>query len=443
MKKVITYGTFDLLHEGHLQILKRAKKLGDYLIVGITSDHYDMQRGKMNVKQSLIQRIENVKQTLFADEIIIEEYEGQKIRDIQKYNISTFVIGNDWQDKFDYLKEYCKVIYLERTPNISSTILRDKSNGIVRLGIVGCGRIAWRAVHEINYVSGIEIVNVYNPNINSANKFAKIYKVPKATDDYNQFLDDVNAVYIASPHETHYKYALSALQNNKHVICEKPMTLNKQEAENLFSIAKTNNLVLMEAIKTAYAPGFSSLLSIAKSGRIGNIQDVEATFTKLIKDENAREYKKPYGGSFTELASYTLLPIIKLLGTNYKNIHFNSFRNKDGIDIYTKCYLSYDSAIATAKVGIGIKSEGQLLISGTKGYILVKSPWWLTKSFEVCYENTSNNEHFSAYFKDFGLRYEFSDFVKNIQNINSIEYKLLPKDSIQIANIIQMFLKST
>ena len=99
MNKVITYGTFDLLHYGHVNLLKRAKALGDYLIVGVTSDSYDLERGKLNVQQSLLQRIDNVRATGFADEIIVEEFEGQKIFDIQKMGINTFVIGSDWEGK--------------------------------------------------------------------------------------------------------------------------------------------------------------------------------------------------------------------------------------------------------------------------------------------------------------------------------------------------------
>ena len=103
MKTVITYGTFDLFHEGHYNILKRAKEQGDYLIVGVTSENYDKSRGKLNVQQSLVDRIENVKKSGFADKIIVEEYFGQKIEDIKKYNVDTFVIGSDWEGKFDYL----------------------------------------------------------------------------------------------------------------------------------------------------------------------------------------------------------------------------------------------------------------------------------------------------------------------------------------------------
>lgn len=126
MKKVITYGTYDLLHYGHIRLLERAKNLGDYLIVGVTADDFGKSRGKINVRQSLMERVEAVKATGLADEIIIEEYEGQKIDDIKRFEIDIFTIGSDWKGKFDYLKEYCEVIYLDRTEGISSSELRKK-----------------------------------------------------------------------------------------------------------------------------------------------------------------------------------------------------------------------------------------------------------------------------------------------------------------------------
>ena len=106
MVKVITYGTFDVLHEGHIRLLKRAKALGDYLIVGVTGDDYDLSRGKINNRQSVSDRIEAVRETGLADEIIVEEYDGQKIDDIRKYGADIFAIGSDWEGKFDYLRDY-------------------------------------------------------------------------------------------------------------------------------------------------------------------------------------------------------------------------------------------------------------------------------------------------------------------------------------------------
>ena len=155
MTKVITYGTFDLFHEGHYRLLQRAKELGDYLIVGVTTEAYDKARGKLNVIDPLVTRIENVRKTGFVNEIIIEETPGQKFSDIKKYDIDIFTVGSDWMGTFDYLKDYCQVVYLERTKNISSTMLREQNSRIQRIGLIGTGRIADRFIPEAKLVSGV------------------------------------------------------------------------------------------------------------------------------------------------------------------------------------------------------------------------------------------------------------------------------------------------
>lgn len=442
MKKVITYGSFDLFHEGHYKLLQRAKALGDYLIVGVTTEHYDQSRGKMNVVDSLMERVEHVRQTGFADEIIIEDHVGQKVEDILKYQVDIFTVGSDWTGVFDYLKQYCEVVYLERTKDISSTMLRAKNYSIVKLGVIGTGRIAHRFVPEAKYVSGINTECVYNPHIDSAKKFAEEFELNKYFNDIDAFLKEVDAVYIASPHETHYEYVKRALLKKKHVLCEKPMTFSKSEVEELFELAKENNCVLMEGIKTAYCPGFSQVLSIARSGVIGQIRDVEACFTKLEKATSRELIDANYGGSFLELASYTLLPVVKILGTDYNEIRFDSFENEKGIDIYTKVYLRYKDALATSKTGLGVKSEGQMIISGTKGYIIVEAPWWKTQSFEVRFENTSMNEKYFVKFLGEGLRYEISDFVSMINGHNNKAFKLTRSESVFMAEMMEKFLQN-
>lgn len=441
MVKVITYGTFDLLHEGHYRLLQRAKQLGDYLIVGVTSEEYDQARGKLNVMDSLMTRIENVKKTGFADEIIVEESQGQKFRDIKKYNIDIFTVGSDWTGKFDYLKEYCKVIYLDRTKNISSTMLRSQKTSIQRIGIIGTGRIANRFVTEATLVSGVNTQSVYNPHIKSAQVFANRWGID-AYEDLEKFYDSLDIAYIASPHETHYQYIKQALEHGKHVLCEKPMCLSKAQAEELFELAKKNNLVLFEGIKTAYCPGFTKLLGIACGGMIGSIKDVEACFTKL-EDDNSRELTdEKYGGSFTELGSYCLLPILKIYGHDYENIQFETVCNDYGIDVYTKVYLRYPNGLATAKCGLGVKSEGKLLISGTRGYITAEAPWWKTNYFEVHRENPDDVERFSERFLGDGLRYEISDLLSRINGDRKKDFKLTRGDSVALAEIMEAFLKS-
>lgn len=441
MIKVITYGTFDLFHQGHINLLKRAKQLGDYLVVGVTSDSYDRERGKLNVQESLVKRIQNIKDSGLADEIIIEEYEGQKVVDIEKYDIDKFVIGSDWIGKFDYLKQFCEVIYLERTKGISSTELRNQKNNILKIGIIGSGRIAKRFVKEARYVSGVNIEGVLSRNEENCKNFAKENELNFYSIDYEEFIKKVDAVYIATPHKTHYEYIKKSLELKKHVLCEKPMVLSKNEAIELYNLAKEKKVVLLEAIKTAYCPAYEKMMSIAKSGVIGEIKDIEACFTKLVSG-NIRELEKDEaGGSVTELATYPLLPIIELLGKPNDVEFYSYFDENRNVDLYTKIFLKYSKELtAIAKVGLGVKSEGELIISGTKGYIYVPAPWWKTEYFEVRFEDLSKNKKCFYKFEEDGLRYELAEFLKLIISKKNQSYKLKEEISLEIINIIEKFL---
>ena len=440
MTRVITYGTFDLFHEGHYRLLQRAKELGDYLIVGVTTEAYDKARGKLNVVDSLVTRIENVRKTGFADEIVIEETQGQKINDIRKFHIDIFVIGSDWTGAFDYVKDYCDVVYLERTKNISSTMLREKNSPIQRVGIIGTGRIAERFIPEAKLVSGISTQGVYNPHTKSAERFADKWEI-NFYKDLEEFYQASDVVYIASPHETHYQYIKTSLEHQKHVLCEKPMVLQKKQAEELFECARERKLILLEGIKTAYCPGFHKLLGIACSGIIGNIRNVEACFTKLEAQVSRELTDKKYGGSFTELGSYVMLPIFKIFGKEYNSLQFDSIRDEKGLDLFTRTTLSYPSGVATATCGLGVKSEGRLLIAGTKGYIVAEAPWWKTTYFEVHYENAEKIEKYSETFLGDGLRYEISDFLSMINGSNSSEFKLTRGESVAMAEIMEKYLR--
>lgn len=442
MIKVITYGTFDLFHEGHYRLLKRAKALGDYLIVGVTTENYDKARGKLGVVDPIMTRIENVKKTGFADEIIIEESPGQKFSDIKKYHVDIFTVGSDWVGTFDYLKDYCKVVYLERTRNISSTMLREQRQRIQRIGIIGTGRIANRFVPEAKLVSGVSTQGVYNPHFENAEKFAGKWEI-NAYKDLEQFYEAIDVVYIASPHETHYDYIRSALVHGKHVICEKPMVLQKSQAEEVFGVAKEKGLILFEGIKTAYCPGFQKLLGIACSGMIGSIRNVEACFTKLEKEHSRELTDLAYGGSFIELGSYVMLPIMKLFGTDYEDIAFDSVRGENGLDLFTKVSLKYRTGLATATCGLGVKSEGRLLIAGTKGYIVAEAPWWKTSYFEVHYEDAGRVDKYSETFLGEGLRYEISDFLSQLTHDRKNDFKLTRGESVAMAKMMEQFVEKT
>lgn len=411
MKKVITYGTFDLLHYGHIRLLERAKKLGDYLIVGITSDDYDKTRGKINVQQSLSERVAAVRATGLADKIVVEEYEGQKIDDIKKYKVDIFTVGSDWVGKFDYLNAYCTVKYLDRTKGISSSELRQKDRNLT-MGIVGdVPKLINKFQTEDKYVNGICITGVCSKNIEKMNE--AIQKLDFNTDNYNKLLKNVDSIYINTDLDKHYDLITKALNANKHVLCESPICEDSQQAKELFKLAKQKDLILMEAIKTAYSTAYQRLILLVKAGKIGNVVSIDAVCTDMSKADQ-EDYKVK---SFQNWGPNALLPIFQILGTNYKDYriisHFNDEEKKQ--DSFTKIDFVYENATASIKVAEGAKSEGELIITGTKGYIYVPAPWWKTDYFEIRYENIKNNKRFFYQLDGEGIRYELVSFAKSVQ----------------------------
>lgn len=441
MKKVITYGTYDLLHEGHINLLRRAKALGDWLIVGVTNDSFDRNRGKLNVKNNVLERVDAVRATGFADQIIIEDYVGQKIDDIQKYDVDIFAIGSDWEGKFDYLNEYCQVVYLPRTEGISSTMLREEQQTEIKVGIVGAGRIANRFPKEASVVSAVTISAVCDVDEQKAKELAQNNDIPNVCQSYEDLLSMVDAVYIATPHLHHYDMAKQALTSGKHVLCETPMVLKKEEAVELFSIAEENNVILMEANKTAHCPAFNHLITIIKSGLIGDVVDVSASESKLWGKKFTRELDPTQaGGSMTELGSYALLPIIKLMGIDYGSVHFYS-KMSNGVDVYTRGIVHYPNGICSFQLGLGVKTEGNLIVSGTKGYAYVPAPWWKTDYFELRYEDLNMNKKFFYSWDGEGLRYEIQEFISCIYNRRFSTARLRRRESIAMAEMMQQFME--
>ncbi len=443
MKTIITYGVFDLFHEGHRRLLERAAQMGDRLIVGVASDGFAAERGKLCVAESLDQRMESVRGCGLADLIIVEDHFGQKAEDIVRYGADVLVMGDDWLGKFDALRELCEVVYLPRTPDISSSLLRSSRYPFLRIGLIGAGRIAGRFVREAGYVRGVQIPCVYHPHPDDSASLARFLSdhtsiVKRRTLD--KLFDETDAVYIASPHETHYAYARAALEAGRHVLCEKPLCLRGEEARDLYTLADRKGLVLMEAVKTAYCPGFQRLIAVARSGFIGEIRDVDCGITRLTPP-GCREWTDlTYGGSFTELGTYALLPAVKLLGNRDLTASFRSLTDRNGLDIYTRVELQGRDCMASGKCGMGVKTEGQLIVSGTRGYILAEAPWWKTRNFEIRCEDPDRRKRFSCEFEGDGLRYEIADFLMRVQGYPGRDRALTADESVRMAEIMEEFL---
>ena len=418
MKKVITYGTYDLLHYGHVRLLERATALGDYLIVGVTAEDFDMARGKINVQQSLMERMEAVKATGLADEVIVEEYEGQKIDDIIRYDVDIFAIGSDWKGKFDYLNEYCQVVYLERTAGVSSTELRSH-NHAVKIGVVADENefaLLEKFVNESHYVNGAEITGVCVPRTGVLPD--SLLNLPIVTDDYESLLNVVDAVYELSNLDRHHEQIRLALEKGKHVLCESPISQSLGEWEELNTLAREKDLVLMDAIRTAYSMAYYRMLLLIKSGRIGDVVSVDVSCSSL------REKRQNDAGSLYAWGPNALLPVFQILGTKYNSKQIQSLfdSNDEHYDLFTKISFIYPHAVASVKVGKGVKTEGELVVSGTTGYVYVPAPWWKTDYFEIRREDPSQNKRYFYQLDGEGIRYEIATFLKAIKKGRMIRY---------------------
>lgn len=439
MKKVITYGTYDLFHYGHQRLLERAKALGDYLIVGITADGFDRARGKINVQQSLMERMEAVKATGIADEVIVEEYEGQKIDDILRYDIDIFAIGSDWKGYFDYLKDYCQVIYLERTPGVSSSELRAEQREL-RLGLVGDSLFLNKFEKESHFVNGVRIVGLCTSSDEDDGFSKELMSLPFITENYDNLLQKVDAVYILSKPSEHYLQIKKALLQGKHVLFEPPMALSVKEWSELNTLAKEKGLILMDAIRTAYSTAYYRMMLLVKSGRIGKVMSVDASCTSLRDNDISSNEQCERWNSICAWGPNALLPVFQLLGTDYKSKTIISHVEDTSVmfDSFTKISFIYPNAVASIKVGKGVKTEGELIISGTTGYIYVPAPWWKTEYFEIRREDPTQNKRYFYQLDGEGIRYELVSFLKAIQSGKNYSY-INDKVSEAFAQIIEDF----
>lgn len=420
MVKVITYGTYDLLHYGHIRLLERAKALGDYLIVGVTADGFDMARGKINVQQPLMERIEAVKATGLADEIVVEEYEGQKIDDIRRLGVDIFTVGSDWVGHFDYLNEYCKVVYLDRTQGVSSSEIRAERREL-RIGLVGESIILNKFASECHYVNGVNVTGVCTQDDSDFSEELKT--LPLVTDTIDKLFEVCDAVYIASHPSKHYEEVKAALLAGKHVLCESPITISIKDFLELQKISEEQNLQLVDSLKTAYSTAYNRMLLLVKSGVIGEVKSVDSICTSLSDLE--RKEGKPSPFTWNSICAWgptAMLPIYQLLGTDPISKQITSHLIEEDFDSFTKIALVYPHAVASLKVGKGVKSEGELIISGTKGYVYVPAPWWKTDYFEVRYENPKENRRYFYQLDGEGIRYEIVTFLKAVQTGRNMSY---------------------
>jgi len=425
-----------MLHKGHMRLLERAKALGDYLIVGVTDENYDRSRGKLNVVESTKKRVKAIEALDFVDKVIVETHKNQKAEDMVKYDVDIFAIGDDWVGAFDYLNKYTHVEYLARTEGISSTQLRSENFDRIKMGLVGLGRDTQAFIDESKFVSSLNVNRIYSDDFLKVKAFTKDNVTIKyGHDNYDEFLDTpIQAVYIDTALEEHYTFISKALKAGKHVLCENPIALNKGELKELLSLAKKENKLLLSAVKTAFLPAFNQLLKELDSGVIGEIKEVRATRTSLYKE---KDYSQKFigQGATNILSAYPSLLMNKVLGKSKKISFFDQI--EDGYDINNLIVTEHKGgALGISNVAVGMKSEGDAVISGTKGYIYIPAPWWLTKKFEVRFEDSHKTLNFNYEFEGCGLRYMIAEFGSLIQRGKGKSKMLTPSDIVGINRVL-------
>ena len=326
-----------------------------------------------------------------------------------------FTVGSDWEGKFDYLSEYCKVVYLPRTEGISSSELRQNRRS-VSLGLVGEADFLNKIEKESRFVNGLHVTGICTRSLSRLSE--GIRGLEFVTEDYEELLEKVDAVYLRSQPEEHYEQAKLALERGKHVLCEAPLALSEAQCLQLQELAKEKGLVLMDAIKTAYATAYARMLLLLKSGRIGKVVSVDATCTslrapeELEADDLSRHWDNVY-----EWGTTALLPVLQLLGGDYrsKTCAVRWYDAEKQHDSFLKADFLYPNAVATVKAGTGVKSEGELVITGTDAYIYVPSPWWKTDYFEIRDERPSENRRYFYQLDGEGIRYEIVAFARSVE----------------------------
>ncbi len=288
----------------------------------------------------------------------------------------------------------------------------------IRIGLIGTGNIAGRFMREVVHVNGVRVTAAFNPREAEVERFCRQYGIERCTSDIAELLAGVDAVYIASPVNTHFEYARMALENGCHVLCEMPFVNCRSEVDQLYRLAMKRGLTLMPALKTSYCPSFQQMIMVAQSGIIGEVTDISATVTNLLPDDVDTDFANE---RMMENFSYPLLVFFKLLGLEYRHLH-SFVKANGGKVLFTHTYVEYDRAVGSFKVGVGVKSEGSLVISGTNGYIYVPAPWWKPDYFEARFENPADNKKYFFPYEADGLRYEIQAFADRICHRSSAEY---------------------
>lgn len=312
------------------------------------------------------------------------------------------------------------------------------NNNRINWGIIGLGNIANQFAADLVLIEEANLVAVASRSIEKARDFANQYNCQKAYDSYEALFadDEVDIVYIATPHDSHAELSIRALENDKHVLCEKPMALSYNDAVRMIEASKKHNKFFMEAFWTRFIPSVKEVLEKVNQGIIGDVNYVKADFN-FYADEAAggRLFdKKLGGGALYDIGVYPLFLSYIMLGIP-KEIIAKSIYSKNGIDLQTSMILSYEKGQAILNASINSESDMKAVIGGTQGHIQLNAPWYVADGYLIVKDN--QEEKFNIPNLGKGYAHEAIECHKCIRN-NQIESEFWShQNSLDLSKIVE------
>ena len=308
----------------------------------------------------------------------------------------------------------------------------------LKWGIIGLGTIAHQFAKDLMLVEEAELVAVASRNLENAQEFAEIYHCKKAFDSYDALINDaeIDVLYIATPHNLHAALTIKALQNNKHVLCEKPIALNYNDALLMIEASKENNKFFMEAFWTRFNPSFREAFSKIKNGEIGEVKYINADFAFCANLEgigNRNTDLKLGGGALLDIGVYPLFLCYMVLGIPNEIVAKSNF-HKTGADVQTSMILQYENAQAILHSSFVSTSNIKATINGTKGRINLNTLWHEAQSYTLNVDEYE--EEILLPTKGKGFTYEIEECHQCIKE-NRIESKLWShQNSLELIKIV-------
>ena len=293
-----------------------------------------------------------------------------------------------------------------------------KSDGKIKWGIIGCGNIARKFAGDLALIPEAELTAVASRNIDKAEIFRKENGGKKAYGSYRELISDqdVDIIYIATPHISHAKWSIAALENGKHVLCEKPFAMNRNEGEAVAAASKQTGKFFMEALWSRFIPTVTRVKEIHEQGGLGEIRYINADFTfKSDKPLNSRVLDLSLGGgALLDIGIYPAFLSYLLLGVPEKILATSIFHEKTGCDIQTSMIFQYEKAQATLYCGFASQSDMLASVSGTKGQIYFGHPWFTPDGFS--WVKNDEKQHFDLPKKGMGFTYEIEECHRCIRS---------------------------